>query len=370
MRRTLGPLLIVASCGAPRGPDASPVPTHTDGSAAAVPGAPPPRALPTRPPTSDTPRPDLEILLGAPADLATRSAELLGVTCPSGTKVHEWIVHTAPAYRVRRQCERPDGVIEGPIVEFSTDGVRAGLSRRGEHLGRRHGTFVEVGGATTRELTYDTGVPVGAYRVRTRTGVVLAEGTFDERGRVDGEWTFRGADGTELARSRLAHGTGTFELWDVTGGGAPLKLYRASCTSGLFDGAVEYRQGGTSADSGRIITATFDDGLPHGEWTAMRARDGAILQRGRYVRGVPTGTWHLLAEDVCLYEELHGDVIDCAKELHDVPYTCQTGTACAFDRLADGPTPGRATSRDTLRPPEAHTRPRRCELPDQFFVTR
>ena len=73
------------------------------------------------------------------------------------------------------------------------------------------------------------------------SGQTLIEGSFDEHGRLDGEWVFtERRTGTVLSRSTMKHGTGTFDL--LSGPSADVRLFKADCVGGLFDGAVESRQ--------------------------------------------------------------------------------------------------------------------------------
>jgi len=350
----------LAACSAPPRPEPTP-PAPVRALPRPAPAAPPaPVAAPEPPP--EEPAFPAELLVGVPASLAARSAELIGVNCPMGTKLDERIERHPGLLEVHRRCEMSDGHFEGPIVDFSTNGTRSGLWRRGEHAGLRDGAFVWITDSDLRELQFAVGHPVGVYSWRRTRDSGFVTGQFDDRGRFDGKWAFA-MDGWN-AEFAFKHGTGDFELHDSRS----FVVYKAHCSGGEFDGPAQIRvqrsYGGFS-EHDQEITATFKDGLPNGPWKKTRISDGVVLESGTYKAGQPTGTWKMLTEDLCLFEERRGDVVDCAQRMKDVPYTCVADKPCAYGKPRP---PGRGRPSDGQpRRAETITLHRRCELPDSYF---
>jgi hypothetical protein len=354
-------IVAFAACSAPPRPAPAPPSTAPRPAPVTATVAPAPAPVAEAPASSEPAFPP-EILVGVPASLVARSAELIGVSCPMGTKLDERIERHPGLLEIHRRCEMSDGHFEGPIVDFSTNGTHSGLWRRGEHDGLREGAFVEINASEVREFQFATGHPVGAYSWRTLRGDALVTGQFDDRGRFDGRWTFAIAGWN--AEFAFKHGTGDFELHD----NRAFVVYKAHCSGGEFDGPAELRlqrsYGGFS-EHDHAITATYKDGLPNGPWKKTRISDGVVLEAGTYKAGEPVGTWKMVTEDLCLFDEQRGDVVDCGQHAKDVPYTCPAGKPCTYDQ---GPPLGRGRPSDGQpRRAETITEHRRCALPDSYF---
>ncbi len=181
----------------------------------------------------------------------------VALQCPAGTA-------PGPATDVAFEgavCVRPDGVPQGPMVAWWSDGTK---EREGAWVeGRQDGPWklYDREGRVNHEGHFRLGNRIGEWR-STMLGLPMEQGSYDDEGRKDGPWT---------------------SWWPKAG--SPI-WRRVTYRAGLGVGPWEaWHPNGQASEAGTLVDGRFE-----GEWSRW-AEDGTLIERGQYRGDAPVGAW-------------------------------------------------------------------------------
>ncbi len=209
--------------------------------------------------------------------------------CPEGARA------VADPERVSLWCERADGTLDGPTVQYwpygppRLAGYYFGGRREGTTVGwhangRRHWVGELVDGAPDGGWDWfdAEGRPVGSVELVGGSGAWVEWGPGGEKlmegayldGKRHGQWQVWGRDGRVVGTNTLERGTGTWRQWDEAG----RLVSEATLVGDVHDGPFK------AWDADGSLEGIFAQGVRVGRWL-QRDPGGALLAGACYRAG-------------------------------------------------------------------------------------